>query len=73
VLSALQCAIFYPLRHIGRFAVAFLVIGFVIGPVAQKQARLAVAFERPDAEAVEKLTVIWTISEGGLDVDELVR
>jgi hypothetical protein len=53
---ALQRAILDSLRHIGGFAVAFFVVGFVVGPVAQEQARLAVAFKGQDvgADAIEE-------------------
>ena len=55
-----QRSILYPLRYLGGFAIAFLVVAFVIGPVTQEQARLAVAFEGQDvgADAIEEPAVV---------------
>ena len=55
-----QLPILNPLRHIRGFSVAFLVVGYVVGQVAQEQARLAVAFEGQDvgADAVEEPAVV---------------
>ena len=47
----LQRPVLDSLRHIRGLALAFPVVGFVVGPVAQGQACLAVAFEGQDVGA----------------------